>query len=32
MDALVHELRIVAGGILCGAAFTVILLVVAGAL
>lgn len=32
MNAVVHELRIVAGGILCGAAFMVILLVVAGAL
>jgi hypothetical protein len=32
MDAVMHQLRIVAGGLACGAAFMVIVLVVAGAL
>lgn len=32
MNAVVHELRIVAGGVLCGAGFMVILLVIAGAI
>mgnify|MGYP006905790331 CR=1 FL=1 len=32
MGAVVHQLRVVAGGLLCGAAFMVIVLAVAGAL
>lgn len=32
MDTVVHQLRIVVGGLLCGAAFMVIILAVAGAL
>jgi len=32
MGAVVHQLRVVAGGLLCGAAFMVIVLAVAGAI
>ncbi len=32
MGAVVHQLRVVAGGLLCGAAFMVIVLAIAGAI
>lgn len=32
MDTVVHQLRIIAGGLLCGGAFMVVILAVAGAL
>jgi hypothetical protein len=32
MDAVLHQLRILAGGLICGAAFMVVVLAIAGQL